>query len=102
MGWLLRRAFGIDSSSDKRLIEASLVQYVNSEAPPFLILHGKQDTAVPVEHAQALYQKLLDAGADAKLVIVENANHNFKPTGGLIIPTRADISNIMGDFFTVC
>ena len=97
--WLLRRAFGTDSPSDNKLIEASPVQYVTREAPPILILHGEQDMAVPVEHAQALYQKLLDAGVDAKLVIVENANHNFKPTGGSITPTRADISTIIGDFF---
>ena len=103
MSWLqrliLRRAFGTDSPSDARLIEASPVQYVTRAAPPFLILNGEQDTAVPVEQAQALYQKLLDAEVDATLVIVENANHNFKPTGGPIKPTRTEISDIMGDFF---
>jgi len=103
MSWLqrlfLRRAFGTDSPSDARLIEASPVQYVTRDAPPFLILNGEQDTAVPVEHAQVLYEKLSDAGVDVTLVIVENANHNFKPTGGPIKPTRTEISDIMGDFF---
>jgi len=103
MSWLqrtvLRRTFGTDSPSDPRLIEASPVQYVTRAAPPFLILNGEQDTAVPVEHAQVLYEKLSDAGVDVTLVIVENANHNFKPTGGPIKPTRTEISDIMGDFF---
>ncbi|HET7142642.1 MAG TPA: prolyl oligopeptidase family serine peptidase [Anaerolineales bacterium] len=48
---------------------------LNCEAPPFLILHGEQDTAVPVDQAQALYQKLLDADVDVKLMIVENAEN---------------------------
>jgi acetyl esterase/lipase len=103
MSWLqrllLRRAFGTDSPSDTRLIEASPVQYISTHAVPFLILHGEQDTAVPATHAQALYEKLTDAGVDATLVIVDNANHNFKPTGGPIAPTRTEISDIMGDFF---
>lgn len=97
--WLLRRAFGTDSPSDERLIEASPVQYVTREAPPFLILHGEQDAAVPVEMAHVLYQKLMDAEVDAALVLVKNADHNFKPVGGVIDPSRTEISSIMGDFF---
>jgi acetyl esterase/lipase len=103
MSWLqrllLRRAFGTDSPNDGRLIEASPIQYVTGDAAPFLILHGEQDTAVPVEHAQALYEKLSGAGIDVTIVIVHNANHNFKPTGGPIDPTRTEISDIMADFF---
>jgi acetyl esterase/lipase len=97
--WLLRRAFGTDSPNDARLIEASPIQYVTRDAPPFLILHGEQDTAVPVEQAQVLYQKLSDKEVVATLVIVENANHNFKPTSGEIKPTREEITALMGDFF---
>jgi acetyl esterase/lipase len=103
MSWLqrivLRRAFGTDSPDDARLIEASPVRYVTREAPPFLILNGEQDTAVPVEQAQALHRKLLAAEDEATLVIVENADHNFKPVGGPIKPTRTEISDIMGNFF---
>ncbi len=97
--WLLRRAFGTDSPNDPLLLEASPVQYVTRDAPPFLILHGEQDTAVPVEQAEVLYQQLLNAGVDATLVLVENADHNFKPIGGEISPTRAAISDLMADFF---
>jgi dipeptidyl aminopeptidase/acylaminoacyl peptidase len=103
MSWLqrllLRRAFSTDSPNDGRLIEASPIQYVTGDAAPFLILHGEQDTAVPVEHAQALLEKLSGAGIDVMIVIVQNANHNFKPTGGPIDPTRTEISDIMADFF---
>jgi acetyl esterase/lipase len=103
MGWLqrllLRRAFGTDSAEDTRLIEASPIRHVSLDAAPFLIIHGEQDTAVPVEQAQIMREKLSEAGVDVSLVIVENANHNFKPTGGVIEPTREEISDLMGDFF---
>ncbi len=66
---------------------------------PIFILHGEEDTAVPVEQALNLYQELAETGVDSTLVIVENANHNFKPTGGSITPTRIEISDLMGDFF---
>jgi len=103
MSWLqrllLRRAFGTSSPNDALLIEASPIQYVRHDAVPFLIIHGEQDTGVPVEQAQTLYQKLSEAGVEVTLVIVENANHNFKPTGGPIRPTRTEISDLMGDFF---
>jgi acetyl esterase/lipase len=97
--WLLRRAFGTDDPHALLLRQASPVNYATEDAPPFLILHGERDTAVPVEQAQALYQELLHAEVDATLVIVENANHNFKPTGGPITPTRTEISDLMADFF---
>lgn len=80
-------------------MEASPLQYVTDHAPPFLILHGEQDMAVPVEQAQLLYQKLLDANAPVTLLLVKNADHNFKPVGGAIEPSRSEISNTMGDFF---
>ena len=97
--WLMRRAFGTDSPSDARLLEGSPVQCVTSGAPPFLILHGEMDRAVPVEQAQILYQKLSDASADVTLVIVGNANYNFKLTDGEIDPSREEISDLMADFF---
>ncbi|HMN62410.1 MAG TPA: alpha/beta hydrolase [Anaerolinea sp.] len=97
--WLLRRAFGTDNPADPLLARASPVLYVNTDAPPFLILHGEQDDAVPVVQAQLLQDKLTAAGVNSTLVIVKNANHNFKPTGGAIQPGREEISGMVADFF---
>ncbi len=97
--WLLRRAFGTDDPSNDLLHRASPVYNVTSAAPPFLILHGERDGAVPVTQAQELHQEFINAGATSTLVIVKNANHNFKPTGGAIQPTREEISTLMANFF---
>jgi acetyl esterase/lipase len=96
---LLRRAFGTDNTDSSLLRQASPVNYVTASAPPFLILHGEHDHVVPVQQAELLYQKLVDAGVDASLVLVENADHNFKPTGSPIDPSRSEISDLMGEFF---
>jgi dipeptidyl aminopeptidase/acylaminoacyl peptidase len=96
---LLRRAFGTDDPRSTLLRQASPVNYVTGEAPPFLILQGEQDSVVPVEHARVLYQKLLDVRVDTTMRLVQNGNHNFKPTGGPIQPAREEISAIMGAFF---
>lgn len=99
--WLLRRAFGTDDPSSDFLHSSSPVYKVTSAAPPFLILHGEQDSAVPVTQAQELHKEFINADATSTLVIVKNANHNFKPTGGPIEPSRTEISNLMGDFFDI-
>ncbi len=96
---LLRRAFGTDDPLAPLLSEASPVNYITGDEPPFLILHGEQDDAVPLEQARVFHQKLVDAGVQVTLVTVTNANHNFKPTGGPITPTREEISSQMADFF---
>ena len=97
--WLLQRAFGADNPSNDLLHRASPIYNVTSAAPPFLILHGEQDSAVPVAQAQELHQAFINAGATSTLTIVKNANHNFKPTGGPIQPAREEISIQMADFF---
>jgi acetyl esterase/lipase len=103
MDWLqrllLNRAFNTDEPDSALLHQASPVNTISGDEPPFLIFHGEQDSAVPLVQAQVFYQKLSDAGVDASLVVVKNANHNFKPTGGPIQPTRQEISESMGDFF---
>jgi acetyl esterase/lipase len=98
-GWLLRRAFGTDDPSSDLLHRASPIYTVPLMPPAFLILHGELDSAVPVSQAEAFQLELGREGVHSSLVIVKNANHNFKPTGGAIEPTRQEISNRMADFF---
>lgn len=43
--------------------------------PPFLILHGSKDSLVAYEQSFAFYQKLVDLGADARMVSVEGGVH---------------------------
>src|SRR3954454_7389521 len=83
----------------QELARYSPVTYVSPDDPPFLILHGNYDTTVPPELSQEFYDRLKLAGVPATLVMVKNAGHGFAPVGGLMSPSRSDITALVGDFF---
>lgn len=97
---LLYRAFNTTDHNSEILHKASPVNYISGDEPPFFIIHGEQDSAVPVEQAEIFHEKLKDTGVSTRLLIVKNANHNFKPTGGAIEPDRLEISSLVADFFS--
>lgn len=51
------------------------VSFVTPEAPPFLIIHGKNDHTVPFTQSELLYEKLENAGCDVTLLAIEGADH---------------------------
>ncbi len=60
-----------------RLQDMNPVNHVRKGAayPPFLILQGNQDFIVEYSQSELMYQKLLEAGADAALICVDGAPH---------------------------
>lgn len=46
---------------------------------PTLLFHAHDDVAVPLEHALALRDAMLDAGADVELIEYEDAEHDIAP-----------------------
>ena len=59
---------------DLKKIDQECVEMIRKISIPALIMHGKQDTLVPVEEAKDLYQEL---GSDRKeLLIIPAATHN--------------------------
>jgi acetyl esterase/lipase len=94
-----RTVFGATSRDDLILVQASPVTYITPDDPPFLILQGDKDTTVPPEQSQILYDKLKTGGVTATLVIVKDAEHSFRPSGGTISPTRAELTRMIADFF---
>lgn len=76
---------------------ASPCSYVADAAgiPPFLILHGTADDKVPKEQSMALAESLSDAGADVRLLLVEDAGHGND--GGVL---NAETLETITDFFS--
>ena len=78
-----------DSSPESRLLgapirtipdrvrEASPLTYVSAGAPPFLIVHGLADGAVPHRQSVRLYEALAGAGADVELRLIDGLPHTF-------------------------
>lgn len=56
---------------------ASPLTYARPGAPPFLILHGLADTAVPAHQSELLYAALAAHGNDVTLYLVAGENHGF-------------------------
>ncbi len=51
------------------------VSFVTKDAPPFLIIHGDNDHTVPFAQGEILHDRLEEAGADVKLLVLEGADH---------------------------
>lgn len=56
---------------------ANPITYVRPGLPPFLILHGTADTAVPAHQSLLLHDALITAGASATLGLIDGLGHGF-------------------------
>lgn len=73
------RRFRKNKGSDPVLLKsASPLTYLNSEAPPLLIVHGGQDKVVPVSQSINLHRDYQQAGLDSTLHVIEGAGHGGK------------------------
>lgn len=93
---IIHRVFG---GNPDGLRSGSPTTYVTKNAPPFLIVHGDRDETMPLSQSQGFSQKLKAVGAPAELIVVKNATHVFEPSGGVMSPTRPEISRAVADFF---
>ena len=73
--------------------DASALDHVSKDDPPFLIMHGTEDPGVPVEQSTKLHKKLEAAGVPSELCLIEGAGH-----GGPLFNTE-DARKRVRDFF---
>jgi len=97
----LHNIFGTYNFNSDDIKRVSPVTYITSDDPPFLILHGDQDTVVPQEQSEILFRKLKEANVPASLVIVKNAGHGFHPVPitAIISPSEQEMTLMIADFF---
>lgn len=73
------RLLGRHQTEDADLaIWASSAAHVHAAAPPFLIIHGEQDTVVPISQSEFLNDRLLESGRDSELIRVTGAGHDYQ------------------------
>jgi acetyl esterase/lipase len=78
---------------------ASPVTYVRGGLPPFLLLHGDDDTDVPLVQSRVMARALRRAGDSESLVVVHNAGHLLAPTGAPMSPRPREVRAIIVHFF---
>ncbi|MET9290418.1 alpha/beta hydrolase [Streptomyces sp. NPDC003077] len=61
----------------ERARAASPVAQAHADAPPFLLMHGDEDSMVPCSHSEALAEALEKAGAPVELRRVAGADHGW-------------------------
>jgi acetyl esterase/lipase len=87
--------YPFDSDSSKAAFGASPdpeatqpVNHVRGDAPPFLLVHGTQDTLVKPRNSRELARRIEAAGGMAGTLFLEGANHN-DPLLALAAPWRS-------------
>ena len=60
---------------DLALRDASPIAHVTAQAPPFLLIHGDRDEAVPIAQSIAFERALRQAGARAELITIRGGPH---------------------------
>ena len=55
--------------------QASPISHVSPGAPPVLLLHGEADRFIPFVQSVRLHTALAEAGAEAEIVLFEDADH---------------------------
>ena len=53
------------------------ISYVRKAVPPLIVVQGENDKTAPVKDSQHLVDLLIQAGADASIHLVPNADHGF-------------------------
>ena len=86
---------GVSRSQDPALSKiASPVNYVTADDPPVLIIHGTEDTAVPLDQSQELRSKLSEKGVPYQFEVIEKAGHSFD-----LQPPQKDLRPAVVGFF---
>lgn len=64
--------------------EASPALLTIIDPPPFFILHGTADTAVPADQSRELHERLSAAGGESLLYLIEGFGHGFFNPGEVL------------------
>lgn len=60
------------------LTEFSPINWVRGDSPPFLLIHGTDDTFVPIAQSERMCEKMRAAGAACDLYPVKGGGHGIR------------------------
>lgn len=71
----LIRFIGAESARDPSMSEISPATHADKVSVPVLLIHGKDDTVVPLEQSQIMANALKAAGKPVELVVLDSTDH---------------------------
>ena len=69
------RFWGVSGSSDPALAAISPIKHVDAITAPVLLIHGRDDTVVPYEQSQIMFDALHKANKPVELVTLKHEDH---------------------------
>jgi dipeptidyl aminopeptidase/acylaminoacyl peptidase len=79
---------------------AGSINHVTADDRPLLLVHGELDSVVPIIRSERMYGAYQQAGLEASMIRVSDADHVFeKATDSPISPSLDEIEQIVLDFF---
>ena len=69
------RFIGAENSRDPTMTEVSPVAHLDRIAAPVLLIHGKDDTIVPLDQSQLMAEAMKKAGKSVELVVLQGEDH---------------------------
>lgn len=66
---------GTEKTKPELTREASPIFHINEKSVPMLIMHGESDPLVPYNQSVAMHDKMVAAGKECNLFILEGASH---------------------------
>ncbi len=69
------RFMGVTGAGDARLAEISPIRHLDAVTVPVMLIHGRDDTVVPFEQSQQMYEALKQAGKSVELVELKHEDH---------------------------
>ncbi|HEX3365747.1 alpha/beta hydrolase family protein, partial [Phenylobacterium sp.] len=75
-----RRFLGAESTKDPTLLQVSPAAHIDKVTIPVLLIHGKDDTVVPLEQSRIMADALKAAGKPVEFVTLDSTDHWL--TGG--------------------
>lgn len=69
------RFMGVSGPDDPAVASISPIMHLDAITTPVLLIHGKDDTVVPFEQSQVMYDTLHKQGKEAQLVVLKGEDH---------------------------
>jgi acetyl esterase/lipase len=72
-----REIFGPKAGTEELGRAVSPVYLVNEKTPPVLLIHGDKDRTVPLQQSEIFIEKMKQAGAKHKLIVMPGKDHGW-------------------------
>jgi acetyl esterase/lipase len=100
---ITRNALGnVSYSSNSSLwVTASPATYISSDDPVFCIIHGTNDTVVPIQVAESFTAKLQAAGVETHLIKVPDGDHQILTSYSENLVARYSLEPLLKEVFNL-